>query len=311
MLNQEDIKYIHYFKDLKSIEEIKKGYNGRKKYKIITKNQDYFIKIHHYKLTEKEIMKEKILYEIYRSLEIPVVPLLDVIEYKNKTMFIYPFFKGTNLRDVNVTLDEYYQYGKKVGKEILKLQDVSINSKFFAKVNLDEYFNHQQKQIKKLWENVVYQQKILQLFSKEELRSLEMLYETLLNFVKKQKFSFNHNDIKIANIMLDEKMNYYLIDIDPIDLTPAGFNICYSIYSFLLLNFQETEKSFLKGFIQTIDPNREIIKQLQYFLMIDMINESEKLLNNYFNELDENKEYMKKMLFNKNNFLEEIIYNEI
>lgn len=311
MLSKVDLNiFTTYFKDLISIEEIKKGYSGRKKYKVKTRKKSYFVKIHHEQLNEKEIRREKLLYETYECLKIPVVPLLDVVEYKNRAMFIYPFFEGMNLRDAKLSLDECYKYGKKVGKEILKLQKSSINGEFFAKVDLENYFGYEEEQIKSLWKNEIYQQKILQIFSKKELQSLQMLYETLLDFVKKQKFSLNHNDIKTTNIMLDEKMDYYLIDIDPIDLTPAGFNVCYSIYSFLLPKFKESEKSFLKGFIQEIDPRREIVKQLQYFLMIDMMNESEKLLKNYFNELQENKEYMKKMLFNKGDFLEQVIYDE-
>lgn len=39
-----------------------------------------------------------------------------------------------------------------------------------------------------------------------------------------------------------------------------------------------------------------------------MINELEKLLTEYFSEIQENKEYMKKMLFNKEKFLEKMIY---
>lgn len=174
---------------------------------------------------------------------------------------------------------------------------------------MNNYFNQDKKRIKNLWKNEEYRKKILYIFSKEELKKLTRLYISLLDFIKTQKFLLNHNDIKIANVMLDEQENYYLIDIDPIGLTPAAFNVYYSIYSFLLPQFQENEKAFLKGFIQTIDYKREIVKQLQYFLIADMINESEKLLTKYFNEIKENKEYMKRMLFNKENFLEKMIYD--
>lgn len=309
MLSPKDIEQLHYFKDIISIEQIEKGFDKRKKYKIITKNKSYFLKTHHCKLSQKEIRQGKILYEIYQKLNIPVVSLFDLIEYKNETIFIYPFFEGKDLRDVNFTMEEYYNYGVKVGQEIMKLQEFSVDLKLFSKVNLDNYFKEDQKRIKSLWKNEDYQQKILKLFSMNEVEQLVSIYQTLFNYVKTQKFSLNHNDIKVANVILDEQKNYYLIDIDPIGLTPAGFNIYYSMYSFLISKFKESEKSFLRGFIQTIDPNREIVKQLQYFLIADMINESEKLLTKHFNEVQENKEYMKKVLFNKENFLEKIIYD--
>lgn len=311
MLSPKDIKEIHYFKDIISIEEIKRGYHERRKYKIVTKNETYFIKTHHCKLIKKEIVQGEILYETYQKLNIPIVPLLDLIEYKNETIFVYPYFEGITLKDAKLTLEEYYKYGVKVGQEIMKLQKISTDFKIFSKVNLDNYFNEDKERIKNLWKNTNYQQKILKLFSIDELEQLASIYKTLFDFVKTQKFLLNHNDIKIANVMLDEQKNYYLIDIDPLGLTPAGFNVYYSIYSFLLPEFKEREKSYLRGFIQTIDSNREIVKQLQYFLIADMINESEKLLNDYFNDLQDNKKYMKKMLLNKENFLEKMIYEKI
>lgn len=191
----------------------------------------------------------------------------------------------------------------------MKLQKFSVDLKTFSNVNLNNYFNQDKKRIKNLWKNKDYRKKILYIFSKEELKDLSILYMSLLDFIKTQKFLLNHNDIKIANVMLDVQKDYYLIDIDPIGLTPTGFNVYYSIYSFLLPQFKENEKAFLKGFIQTIDSNRECVKQLQYFLIADMINESEKLLTKYFNEINKNKEYMKEMLFNKANFLEKMIYD--
>lgn len=121
MLSIKDIKQIHYFKDIVSIEQIKKGYHKRKKYKIITENRSYFLKIHHSKLKSEEIMQGKKLYEIYQKLNIPNVPLLDLIEYKNETIFIYPFFEGSNLKDANLSMKEYYKYGTKVGQQIIKL----------------------------------------------------------------------------------------------------------------------------------------------------------------------------------------------
>ena len=237
------------------------------------------------------------------------MPLLDLIEYKNETIFIFPYFEGITLKNAKLTLEENYEYGVKIAQEIMKLQKVSMDSKFFSKVKLDNYFKEDQKRIKNLLENKGYKEKILCIFSKEELQDLTILYTSLLDFMKTEEFLLNHNDIKVGNVMLDDQKNYYLIDIDPIGLTPVGFNIYYSIFSFLLPQFKENEKAFLKGFIQTIDPNRTIVKQLQYFLIADMINESEKLLTMYFNIVQENKEYIKKMVFNKEKFLEKIIYN--
>lgn len=310
MFDKKELETISYFKDVVEIKEIKQGYEERKKYKIITKNKIYFLKIHHCQLNQEEITRGKKLYEIYQSLNIPVIPLLELMPYKDRSVFIYPFFEGISLKEANMKEEEYYQYGVKIGKEVVKLRKASIDFKLFDKVNLSNYYQEEQKHIQRLWKNKEYQQKIGQIFSTEELRYLLMKYKSLLEFVKTQEFLLNHNDIKVSNVMLDQQKNYYLVDIDPIGLTPQGFNIYYSIYSFLLPNFKEKEKSFLRGFIQTIAPNRQIVKQIQYFLISDMINEAEKLLDSNFFELQSNKEYLKKIIFNQEEFLEKKIYEE-
>lgn len=64
MLNEKDIQKINYFNEIISIEEIKKGYDGRKKYKVITNNKKYFIKILPTLMNKIEIEKTKKLYEI-------------------------------------------------------------------------------------------------------------------------------------------------------------------------------------------------------------------------------------------------------
>ena len=182
------------------------------------------------------------MYEIYQKLNIHIIPLLNLIEYKNKTMFIYPFLEGTNLRDSNLSIKECYKYGTIVGQEIMKLQKYSVDLKVFSNVNMNNYFNKDKKTIKNLCKNEEHHKKILYIFSKEELKGLLRLYMSLLDFIKTQKFLLNHNDIKIANVMLEAQKNYYLIDIDPICLTPTAFNVYYSIYSFLLPQFKENEK---------------------------------------------------------------------
>lgn len=308
-MTEEEIKNIGYFKDIIAIKEIKRGYEKRKKYIITTRKKEYFIKVLPNKLNINDINKLKLLYEIYENVNIPTVPLSDIIVYKNKTLLIYPKFEGANLKDAKLSLEQYYKYGIQIGYDVIKLNKYGLNSKLFSSLNIEEYCKNDKNNLEKIWNNLNYQNKILQIFSKEDLQYLSKKYHSLLNYTDNQQKLLNHNDIKIENVMIDGKNNYYIIDIDPFDSTPCGFNVYYSMYCFILQNFEEEEKAFLRGFIQTIDPNRDNFKQFYFFLLADVVNEAESLLNKHLNKVNDNKNYIKDILWNKNDALEKAIYD--
>lgn len=106
-----------------------------------------------------------------------------------------------------------------------------------------------------------------------------------------------------------ENDHYYLIDIDFFGLTLTGFNVYYSLNSFIIPNFEENIKWFIRGFIQSIDPNKDLLKQLHYFLIADFSNELARLSNNYYDEVSQNISHVKAILFNINNIIEKEIYN--
>ena len=308
MLN---IREINLFRDATYIEEIEEGYPKRKKYKVITPKCEYFIKIHDYKMSHQEIKKEKWLYQTYENLKIPIVPLLDIISKGDNTIFVYPFFKGETLKKENLSKKEFRNYGIKVATDVIKLNHITHDSNLFKPLELEKTFSKEDwERCKKIWRNKSYRKKILQIFTKQEIRLLFKYYKNLLEDVKKEKVMLNHNDIKTGNIMLDKQKNYFFIDIDPIDLTVLGYNIYYSLFWFLLPNCEKKEKCFLKGFMQTIDSEKRLIKQVHFFLIADFINELEMLLKDKFDDLMQEKVWLKQMLFNKNNIIEKVIYEK-
>lgn len=146
---------IDLFKNSTCIEEIKEGYYKRKKYKIITPNQEYFIKVHEYKMSDKEIKREKWLYEAYEKLGIPIVPLLDIIIKDNNTIFVYPFFKGETLTKSNLSLKEFMNYGIKVGKDVIKINNITYDSDLFKPLELEIYFKKDIENVKKNMEKYI------------------------------------------------------------------------------------------------------------------------------------------------------------
>jgi len=302
-----NIEKLKLFDNIISIEEVKKGYKKRLKYIVKTVDKNYFIKILPYEMSSNEIEKTKYIYKIYKQKNIPLIPLLDIILQKDETILIYPYFEGKDLKDSNIPLSHFRTYGIKVAREVKKMNQITRYPDLFKKFNLE---NHCDNCINKLNRILVDRGKeVYALFSKEEITSLTSRFKELLNCIKYNDVMLNHNDIKTANIMLDKNNNFYLVDIEPIDLTYRGFNLNYSIYTFLFNDdFEEQQKQFLKGFIKEYDPNKQLIKEFEYFIISDFINELERLLDNNYSYLEQNRIFIKNVLFNRKNILSTILY---
>lgn len=306
--NLEDDKQLLYklFDNIIDIVNIEKGYKLRYKFKVQTKEKTYFVKIHNCYLNEENIKNHKILYEYYEKCNIPIIPLVDIKNIQNRTFFIYEFKFYKSLIEEDISSKEYFDYGNKVGKDILKLQQISYDRNIFKNFNLKEYYDRDVKRFKET-EN---KYEVLKLFSEEEKKELINLFTSLFNDIKEESYYLNHNDIKPENILI-ENDKYYLIDIDFFGLTLTGFNIYYSLNSFIMPNFEENIKWFIRGFIQSIDPNKELLKQIHYFLIADFSNELIRLSNEYYDVVSKNISYIKAMLFNINNVILEEVYKSL
>lgn len=291
------------------IDEIKKGYKKRKKYIVETTKRKYFIKVLPYKVSLEEIEKIKWIYKIYEKENIPIVPLDDIILKKNTTILVYDYFEGNDLKDSLLTLEQYKNYGMKVSLEVKKMNRIRNYPNVFKRFDLKEHCNIYIDEFKKVISNE--KEKMYNLFSDKEINNLILRFENLCeHIIKNDEVMLNHNDVKIRNIMINNKNDIYLVDIDPIDLTYRGFNINYSIYTFLFNNsLEKAERAFLKGFIQEYDPDKQLIREYEYFIISDFINELEMLLSRYYDYLKNNQSFIKKVLFNENNILTQILYN--
>lgn len=291
------------------IDEIKKGYKKRKKYIVETTKRKYFIKVLPYKASLEEIEKIKWIYKIYEKENIPIVPLYDIILKKNTTILVYDYFEGNDLKDSLLTLEQYKNYGMKVSLEVKKMNRIRNYPNVFKRFDLKEHCNIYRDKFKKVISNE--KEKIYNLFSDKEINNLILRFENLCEYIiKNDEVMLNHNDVKIRNIMINNNNDIYLVDIDPIDLTYRGFNINYSIYTFLFNNsLEKAERAFLKGFIQEYDSDKQLIREYEYFIISDFINELEMLLSRYYNYLKNNQSFIKKVLFNENNILTQILYN--
>lgn len=299
-----NLKDISIFSNAITIEEINIESRCKNKFKVVTSDQSFFVKIEDNIYSEKDIEKVKWLYQTYQEESIPVIPLVDIFTIGNETIWIFPFFNGQTLLDVKLPINRFEYYGKQVANDIKKLNKKKTDSSLFSILDLKQHFTDRTNKVMNLLNQKETQNELLKIFSTFEWQKVLAFYGFLYESIKDDNVMLNHNDIKLPNILIDNKGNYYFIDLDPFDLTIVGYNIGYSISCFLFQNGKETEKAFLRAFIQTIDPTKSLINQMNYFLISDFINKIEK----YFKFYQGNISFIKSMLFNNDNILEIELY---
>lgn len=301
-----NLRDIAIFSNAITIEEINIESRCKNKFKVVTDNQAFFVKIEDNAYSEKDIEKVKWLYQTYKEEGIPTIPLIDIFAVNNETIWIFPFFEGKTLIDANVPLEQMKYYGEVVANDIKKLNKKNPDFNLFSILDLRQHCEDRVNKINNFLNCKDTRDKFLKVFNKIEWQELLNYYYNLYENIKNDDVMLNHNDIKLPNIMIDKSSNYYFIDLDPFDLTIIGYNIGYSISCFLFKDEKEREKAFLRAFIQTIDSSKSLISQMNYFLISDFINKIEM----YFEFYQNNSSFIKSMLFNVGNILETELYKK-
>ncbi len=299
-----NLKKIPIFGEEARIEELDIKSRCKNKYKVVNGKQSFFVKIEDNIYSEKDIKKVKWLYQTYQELEIPTIPLIDIFTINDETIWVFPFFEGQTLLDAIPSIEKMKYYGKAVANDIKKLNKKKPDLNLFSTLNLKQHYKDRVDKVENLLQEKDTKGKLLKIFSENVWKELLNFYGHLYEDIKDDDLMLNHNDIKLPNIMIDSKDDYYFIDLDPFDLTIIGYNIGYSISCFLFQKEKDLEKAFLRSFIQAIDSNKSLINQMNYFLISDFINKIEKYSDMY----QSNAIFIKTMLFNSNNILSIELY---
>lgn len=301
-----NLKSLDLFKDSISIEEISYDSRCKNKYKIVSEDFTYFVKIEEDYYSLDDIKNTKWLYQRCLEENINVLPLVDIISCGEETIWIYPFFTGKEILKIDFDDRMLEDYGKRIAKDIKKFNKIEpIDT--FRKIDLEEFWNLRINKIRDLLNEENTKNNLLKLLTVDKWEELLDYYKKLGKEVKCKDYFINHNDIKLPNILIDEDNNYYLIDFGPIILTSVGYNIGYSLSSFLFENLENKEKAFLRGFIKEIDANKELVREFNFYLISDFINKINKRLDDYL----DNASYIKDLLFNRDNILEDVLYDNI
>ena len=292
------------FKDAKTIERINIESRCKEKFKVVTENQSFFVKVEDSAYSDKDIEKVKRLYRTYEEEDIPTVPLIDVFTVGEETIWVFPFFEGQTLLEANIPLEKIEYYGKQVAIDIQTLNKKKPEETLFGVLDLKRHYEDRVNKIKNLLNQKETRGQLLEIFDDRKWQKLLYFYGRLFEAIKNDDPMLNHNDIKLPNILIDDDENYYFIDLDPFDLTVVGYNIGYSISCFLFQEGREAEKAFLRAFIRTIDHNKKLINQMNYFLISDFINKFEKYADIYKRD----SHFIESLLFNENDMLRDLLY---
>ena len=297
------LKTISIFQDYIAIEEINVESRCKNKYKVVTKDNTYFVKIEGAHYPEKDIINAKWIYQRCLEKGVSILPLVDIISFGDETVWIHPFFEGKTILEKDYSLEKFKEYGECVAKDILKLNEIEPISSFET-VDLNKHCDERiNKVLNRL--NDDESQYMLKIFNKEEWYELIDYYKELGKRIIGDKVSLNHNDIKLPNILIDNDDNYSIIDFGPLLLTNVGYNIGYSISCFLFENDKDKEKACLRGFISIIDEKQELLDQFNYYLISDFINKLDMYRDDYLDNID----FIRLILFNKDDILKRELYN--
>lgn len=302
-----------------SLELVKSGHSDAIKFRVRTKKQDYFLKI----IKDKSIEEITKIRKIYSDNQIPIPELIHWGYLPKKELYLcYEWIEGSNLKEIqNLSLEEYYSIGYKVGEYIQKLSQYKENiSNYYEEFyqNKKENFN----QFLKLMNDhkSFFSSKALTFFRSETWKNLYFKY---LSFYQNENTIYSHNDIKQSNI-IDQGHQIVLIDIEN---TRFGF-----LTEFLHADagkwFGENSsfskkilKGYLDGYYQKEEIPERILFQL-YFQVLDFFikrmikslqkedqKSCQKIITKYqyfiFNDITENYfEFIKRLEINKNNVKE-------
>lgn len=253
-----DIYELEFIKNTDIIEEIEDGYSGALIYKITRDENKFFLKIFKGTLG---IEKVKQCISIYRKLNIKSLDIVDFgyVDKFDKYYIVYNFIEGVNLKSYTKTdvfsLADVRKIGETIGKELLKLKTYKdYNNDLFTPDNIDIIIDNAKKNFNLLLENQIYSNIIFKYFSIKEIDDLKNKLIEYGNIFKDIEPGLIHGDIKRSNIMVNENEEFYITDIESMQVSYDVLNFRYQI-TWSLFEGSEKEAEFVRGYFDGIYSN--------------------------------------------------------
>lgn len=243
------------------VQEIDDGYSGALLYKIIRNKEKFLVKVFKGQFRKETIIKIKKILEIYKKLEIKSLDIIDYgdIQHLDKYYIVYNFIEGENLKKYTNNdkygLKQVNEIGKYIGNELLKLKMYEdYDKELFKNEDIDIQLDKIIENFYSILEDKIYKDLILEFFSIKELDELKEKLVEFCYILKNEKPKLIHGDIKRSNIMVDNNKEFYIVDIESMQVNYDILNFKHQM-TWCLFENNEKEIEFVKGYFDGIYNN--------------------------------------------------------
>ena len=250
-----DIYSLKFINKTDIIEEVEEVFSGALLYKVTRGENKFFLKIFKGTL---DIDKVKKSVSIYKKLNIKSLDIIDfgTVENLDKCYIVYNFIEGKNLKAYTNTdefsLSEVRKIGTIIGKELLKLKVYEdYDNDLLVSEDIDVIINNAENNFNLLLKNEIYRNIILKYFTVEEVNDLNKKLVEYGNMFKDIEPGLIHGDIKRTNVMVGQNKEFYITDIESMQVGYDVLNFRYQM-TWSLFNGSEKEAEFVKGYFDGI-----------------------------------------------------------
>lgn len=263
------ISKIKFFSDNASFEVISDSNSGSILRKV-KDNNTYFLKI--IKSDHINISKIKKTIEIYKENDINTIELLDCGYINDYVYLIYNFIEGNALNTVYDKYNDtdYRKMGFKIGNCYRIINSTNKYDKFFLNnYDISNLTNQVIDLFEKLYNGEL--SYIKDIMNEEKINCMIKRMKELVSSFDDEEKVYIHSDIHPKNIVIDNKDNLYIIDIESFSLDYFIMNVRWSIMAaFRNKKNNEFFKGFINGYYNNDIPPR-FNKQLIFITILNFM----------------------------------------
>lgn len=239
------ISKISFFSDKAIFETISDSNSGAILKKVNDKNNTYFLKI--VQNNNVDINRIQKIIEIYDKYDINTIKLLDYGYIDNKVYLIYNFIDGFALNTVydKYDVNDYSNIGFNIGSSYKKINSKhEFDNDLVNNYDLNTLVNECINSFKNVYNGKL--SYIKNIINEKRMTNIINRMKELTSSFNNEKKAYIHADMHPKNIMIDNKQNLYIIDIESFCIDYFVMNVRWSI----IAAFRNKENNeFFKGFI--------------------------------------------------------------
>ena len=264
------ISEISFFSDKAIFETISDSNSGAILKKVKDKNDTYFLKI--VQNNSVDINRIQKIIEIYDKYDINTIKLLDYGYIDNKVYLIYNFIDGFALNTVydKYDVNDYSNMGFNIGSSYKKINSKhEFDNDFVNNYDLNTLVNECINSFKNVYNGKL--SYIKNIINEKRMTNIINRMKELTSSFNNEKKAYIHADMHPKNIMIDNKKNLYIIDIESFCIDYFVMNVRWSI----IAAFRNKENNeFFKGFINGYYDNNipdSFNKQLIFITILNFL----------------------------------------